>query len=169
MADKEEVGSGATGMGSDYFVYFISDLAKHYGIEGRTVLTHTKCLSADVNCAFDPSFPDVAERRNIAYANHGTVLTKYTGAGANPVATRRRLNSWALSVICLMREGVLWQTGEIGKVDQGGGGTVAVEISKHNADVVDIGVPVLSMHAPFELVSKIDTYMTYRAFKAFLK
>ena len=66
-------------------------------------------------------------------------------------------------------EGVLWQTGEIGKVDQGGGGTVAVEISKHNADVVDIGVPVLSMHAPFELVSKIDTYMTYRAFKAFLK
>ena len=170
MADKEEVGSpGATGMGSDYFVYFISDLAKPYGIEGRTVLTHTKCLSADVNCAFDPSFPDVAERRNIAYVNYGTVLTKYTGSRGKSGCNEATAEFMGFVRDLFDSEGVLWQTGEIGKVDQGGGGTVAVEIAKHNADVVDIGVPVLSMHSPFELVSKIDTYMTYRAFKAFLK
>ena len=170
MADKEEVGSpGATGMGSDYFVYFISDLAKPYGIEGRTVLTHTKCLSADVNCAFDPSFPDVAERRNIAYVNYGTVLTKYTGSRGKSGCNEATAEFMGFVRDLFDSEGVLWQTGESGKVDQGGGGTVAVEIAKHNADVVDIGVPVLSMHSPFELVSKIDTYMTYRAFKAFLK
>lgn len=170
MADKEEVGSpGATGMGSDYFVYFISDLAKPYGIEGRTVLTHTKCLSADVNCAFDPSFPDVAERHNIAYVNYGTVLTKYTGSRGKSGCNEATAEFMGFVRDLFDSEGVLWQTGEIGKVDQGGGGTVAVEIAKHNADVVDIGVPVLSMHSPFELVSKIDTYMTYRAFKAFLK
>ncbi len=170
MADKEEVGSpGATGMGSDYFVYFISDLAKPYGIEGRTVLTHTKCLSADVNCAFDPSFPDVAERRNIAYVNYGTVLTKYTGSRGKSGCNEATAEFMGFVRDLFDSEDVLWQTGEIGKVDQGGGGTVAVEIAKHNADVVDIGVPVLSMHSPFELVSKIDTYMTYRAFKAFLK
>ncbi len=170
MADKEEVGSpGATGMKSDFFVSFISDLAKPYGIEGHTVLTNTKCLSADVNCAFDPSFPDVSERRNSAYVNYGTVLTKYTGSRGKAGCNEATAEFMGFVRNLFDRQGVLWQTGEIGKVDQGGGGTVAVEISKHNADVVDIGVPVLSMHSPFELVSKIDTYMTYRAFKAFFE
>ena len=170
LADKEEVGSpGATGMGSSYFVNFVSDLAKPYGVDGYTVMSNTKCLSADVNAAFDPTFADVYERNNSCYINYGAVVTKYTGARGKNGCNDSTAEFMGFVRDCFDAEGVLWQTGELGKVDQGGGGTVAVEVSKHNADVVDIGVPVLSMHAPFEVVSKIDTYMTYRAFKAFLK
>ncbi len=170
LADKEEVGSpGATGMGSDFVAYFIGALAKQNGTDAPTVLSRTKCLSADVNCAFDPTFPDVSERRNCAFINCGTVLTKYTGARGKSGCNEATAEYMGFVRDLFNDAGVLWQTGEVGKVDQGGGGTVAVDISRFNADVVDIGVPVLSMHSPFELVSKIDTYMTYRAFKAFLR
>ena len=170
LADKEEIGSeGNTGLNSDYLVYFIEDLAACFGKVGRRVLSKSKCLSADVNAAYDPTYGDVFEKNNAAFVNHGVVVTKYTGArgksGTNDSSAefageiRRLLNA----------EGVQWQTGELGKVDAGGGGTVAMFIASHNVDVIDIGVPVLSMHAPFETVSKTDVYETYRAFAAFHK
>ncbi len=168
FADKEEVGSdGNTGMNSAFLRYFVSDLARLEGLEGRDVLSKSECLSADVNAAFDPTFPSVTEKNNVAYLNHGAVITKYTGsrgkygtsdASAEFVGKVRRI---------LERNNVAWQTGELGKVDQGGGGTVAVYIANLDVDVVDLGVPVLSMHAPFEVVSKFDVYMTYKACLAF--
>ena len=168
LADKEEIGSdGNTGLKSAFLRYFIADLAKPHGVEGRTVLSHSECLSADVNAAFDPTFPEVAERRNTAYLNYGVVITKYTGA-LGKSGTSDASAEFAGKVRNLLdKTGVVWQTGELGKVDQGGGGTVAAYIANLNVDVIDLGVPVLSMHAPFEVVSKIDTYMAYRAFYEF--
>ncbi len=168
LADKEEIGSdGNTGLKSAFLRYFIADLAKPHGIEGRTVLSHSECLSADVNAAFDPTFPDVAERKNTAYLNYGVVITKYTGARGKS-GTSDASAEFAGKVRNLLdRTGVIWQTGELGKVDQGGGGTVAAYIANLNVDVIDLGVPVLSMHAPFEVVSKIDVYMAHRAFYEF--
>ncbi|NMP37376.1 MAG: aminopeptidase [Clostridiales bacterium] len=164
LTDKEETGSdGNTGLNSSYMKYFINDLAKLQGADGYEVLRNSACLSADVNAAFDPTFPDVADKNNFAFINRGVVVTKYTGragksgtsdASAEFVGKVRRIFDNA---------GVIWQTGELGKVDIGGGGTVAKYIANLDVDVVDVGVPVLSMHAPFEVVSKIDVYMTYRA------
>jgi len=170
FADKEETGSnGNTGLDSDFVRYFIEDLAAPHGIAGRTVLSHSKCLSADVNCAVDPTFQDANEKRNAAYLNRGVVVTKYTGGGGK-VSTNDASAEYVGEVCrALDKAGVLWQTGELGKVDFGGGGTVAKFVSYMNVDTVDVGVPVLSMHAPFEVVSKTDVYMTYRAFKAFIE
>ncbi len=169
LTDKEETGSdGNTGLQSSYLKFFICDLAAEFGAEGRHVLSASQCLSADVNSAFDPTFPDVLEKRNCAYINYGVCVTKFTGArgksgtsdaSAEFVGKIRRL---------LDSNDVIWQTGELGKVDMGGGGTVAAYIANMNIDTIDVGVPVLSMHAPFETVSKIDTYMAYKAFKAFI-
>lgn len=168
LADKEEIGSdGNTGLCSAYLRYFVEDLADAFGTTARQVLSASQCLSADVSNAFDPTFSDVNERNNSAYLNHGVVMMKYTGArgksgssdaSAEFVGTVRRLFD---------KKGILWQTGELGKVDAGGGGTVAAYIANLNVDTVDVGVPVLSMHAPYEIVSKIDTYMAYKAFSAF--
>ncbi|MEG1875144.1 MAG: aminopeptidase [Angelakisella sp.] len=168
FADKEEIGSeGTTGLASMMLRDYIEDLAQGEGAEVRHVLANSKCLSSDVNIAFDPNFPDVSERRNTSYMNYGVVLTKYTGsrgksgtndAPAETVGYFRKLMDDA---------GVIWQTGELGKVDQGGGGTVAQYVSYHNVDTIDLGVPVLSMHAPYEVVSKCDVYMTYKAIAAF--
>ncbi len=170
LTDKEETGSdGNTGLQSAYLKYFIADLAAEFGAEGRTVLSASECMSADVNAAFDPTFPDVLERRNCAYINYGVCVTKFTGArgksgtsdaSAEFVGKIRRL---------LDENNVIWQTGELGKVDMGGGGTVAAYIANLNVDTIDVGVPVLSMHAPYETVSKIDVYMAYRAFLAFIQ
>ena len=170
LTDKEETGSdGNTGLQSAYLKYFIADLAAEFGAEGREVLSNSECMSADVNAAFDPTFPDVLEKRNCAYINYGVCVTKFTGArgksgtsdaSAEFVGKIRRL---------LDENGVIWQTGELGKVDMGGGGTVAAYIANLNVDTIDVGVPVLSMHAPFETVSKIDVYMAYKAFEAFIK
>lgn len=168
LADKEEIGSeGNTGLQSAFLKYFIADLAAPYGVEGRTVLSHSECLSADVNAAFDPTFPDVMERKNSAYINYGVVITKYTGARGKSGTSDASAEFAAEVRRFLDEDHVLWQTGELGKVDQGGGGTVAAYIANLNVDVIDLGVPVLSMHAPFEVVSKIDVYMAYRAFSAF--
>lgn len=168
LADKEEVGSdGNTGLRSSYLKYFIADLAKPYGVEGRTVLSNSKCLSADVNAAFDPTFPDVTERKNVAYINYGVVVTKYTGSRGKGGTSDASAEFMGYVSRILNNADVMWQHGELGKVDQGGGGTVAAYIANLNVDVVDVGVPVLSMHAPYEITSKIDVYSTYKAFAAF--
>ena len=169
LADKEEIGSeGATGMQSAFLKYFIADLAAAFGAEGRHVLSNSVCLSADVNAAFDPIYPDVFEKKNAAMINRGVVLTKYTGSRGKSGTSDA--SAELMSHIRRLMDGsdVLWQIGELGKVDAGGGGTVAMYIANLNVDTVDLGVPVLSMHAPFEVVSKLDVYMAHRAFTALL-
>ena len=121
-----------------------------------------------MNAAFDPTFPDVLEKRNASYLNRGVVVTKYTGSRGKYGTNDASAEMMAYVTDILDRADVLWQTGELGKVDFGGGGTVAQYVANRDIDVVDIGVPVLSMHSPFELVSKLDVYMTYRAFSAFV-
>ena len=168
LADKEEVGSdGPTGLVSDFVFHFLGYLADAQGANYKLMLQNAKCLSADVNAAFDPTFPDVLEKRNASYLNRGVVVTKYTGSRGKYGTNDASAEMMAYVTDILDRADVLWQTGELGKVDFGGGGTVAQYVANRDIDVVDIGVPVLSMHSPFELVSKLDVYMTYRAFSAF--
>lgn len=131
------------------------------------MLSNSTCLSADVNAALDPTFSDVHDRRNAAYLNRGVVLTKYTGARGKSGTSDASAEFVAQINRIFDAENVAWQTGELGKVDHGGGGTVAAYIANLGVDVIDMGVPVLSMHAPFEVTSKLDVYMTYRGFAAF--
>ena len=147
--------------------YFLYDLAAAAGCAGYEVLRNSKCLSADVNAAFDPTFPSVQEKKNASYINRGVVITKYTGARGKSGTSDASAEYMSFVRQILDKEKVVWQQGELGAVDAGGGGTVAKYIAKLDVDVVDVGVPVLSMHAPFEVVSKLDVYMAYRAFKAF--
>lgn len=168
LADKEETGSdGNTGLNSSFLKYFIFDLAQSQGCQGTTVISNSECLSADVNAAFDPTFPEVLEARNCSRINYGVVVTKFTGARGKSGTSDASAEFVGKVRNLLDKEGVIWQTGELGKVDEGGGGTVAMYIANLNIDVIDVGVPVLSMHAPFEITSKIDTYMAYKAFVAF--
>lgn len=170
LADKEEVGSdGNTGMQSSFFRYFISDLANQDGFKGRHVLSKSKCLSADVNAAFDPTYSGVYEPMNSSYINGGVVITKYTGSGGKYDTSDASAEFMGEIRSILDSENIVWQTGELGKVDGGGGGTVAKFIANLNVDVVDLGVPVLSMHAPMEVVSKTDVYMAYKTFKRFFE
>lgn len=168
LTDKEETGSdGNTGLNSSYLKYFIEDLARLEGYEGRDVLRNSKCLSADVNAAYDPTWSSVFEKNNSSFINNGVCVTKFTGSrgkGGTSDASAE-FCSWVKTL--LEENHVLWQTGELGKVDGGGGGTVAMYIANMDVDTIDVGVPVLSMHAPYELVSKIDVYMAYRAFLIF--
>ncbi len=170
LADKEEVGSiGNTGLASEYLRYFVADLAAQDGLEARHVLSMSNCLSADVTAAFDPNYASAYEANNSTFINHGVGVSKYTGSrgkgGSNDASAE--FLGWVRRVF--QAHNVLWQIGELGKVDQGGGGTVALEVSRLNAEVIDVGVPVLSMHAPFEVVSKLDVYMAYKAFKAYFE
>lgn len=170
LTDKEEIGSdGNTGLNSSYMKYFISDLAVMQGEEPWRVLSNSECLSADVNAAFDPTYPEVSERMNSSYVNNGVVITKYTGARGKSGTSDASAEYMGKIRKMLNDSGVVWQIGELGKVDAGGGGTVAMYVAALNVDVVDLGVPVLSMHAPFEVVSKLDVYMAYRAFKVFFE
>jgi len=123
-------------------------------------------LSADVNAAFDPNYGEVYERRNSAFANGGVVLTKYTGSRGKSGSSDASAELVGKIARIFDKAGVVWQIGELGKVDQGGGGTVAGYIANRNIETVDLGVPVLSMHAPYELIAKTDLYMTYLAFRA---
>ena len=170
LVDKEEIGStGNTGMESDALLHFIEDLAECEGERVRDILRNSLCLSSDVNAAYDPTFSDVYEKQNSSFFNHGPVLTKYTGVrgkGGSNDASAETMQK----VIGYMEEaGVPWQIGELGKVDEGGGGTIAMFMGNMDVDTVDLGVAVLSMHAPFELTAKLDVYYTYKAFLAFNK
>lgn len=170
LVDKEETGSdGNTGMQSAFMEHFINKLADAQGVKGYTALNNSKCLSADVNAAFDPTYASAYEPNNSSYINNGVVITKYTGSGGKYDTSDASAEYMAEIRSMLQREDILWQTGELGKVDGGGGGTIAKYVANLNVDVVDLGVPVLSMHAPMEIVSKIDVYMAYRAFCAFFE
>lgn len=168
LADKEEIGSvGNTGLNSAFVKYFIADLGKCFQTDSWTILSHSECLSADVNAAFDPTFPDVSERRNTCYLNKGVVVTKFTGSRGKGGTSDASAEFMGRVRRLLDDNQVIWQTAELGRVDLGGGGTVAQFVAGMNVDVIDVGVPVLSMHAPYEIVSKIDVYMAYLAFVAF--
>lgn len=170
LADKEEVGSdGNTGMQSAVYFDVIADLANTLGASDIVVRANSKCLSSDVNAAFDPNFPEVNERKNACFVNNGVVLTKYTGARGKSGTSDASAEFTGYVRNVLDAAGVIWQTSELGKVDQGGGGTVAKFIANKNVDVIDLGVPVISMHAPYEVVSKTDVYMTHKAIEAFFK
>ena len=165
LTDKEEIGSeGNTGMQSDFLRYFIYDLAKLDGAEGYRALSKSTCLSADVNAAFDPTYASAYEAQNACYINGGVVISKYTGHGGKYDTSDASAEYMGAVRTLLEENSVQWQIGELGKVDLGGGGTIAKYVANMNVDVIDLGVPVLSMHAPFEIVSKTDIYMAYRAF-----
>ena len=170
LADKEEIGSeGNTGMQCELMLDLINEIANALGGNPAVVRTNSKCLSADVSAAYDPNFADVFEKRNTPLLSAGVVLTKFTGArgksGTNDASAE--FIGWLRGV--MENAGVVWQAGELGKVDCGGGGTVAKYISKHNISTVDLGVPVISMHAPYEVIAKVDLYEAYRAFVAFCR
>lgn len=170
LCDKEETGSdGNTGMQSDFLRYFINDLAKAEGVEGYHAISKSKCLSADVNAAYDPTYASAFEGRNSCYLNRGVVISKYTGHGGKGGTSDASAEYMGEVRRMLEKNEVIWQVGELGRVDLGGGGTIAKYIANMNVDTVDLGVPVLSMHAPFEIISKIDIYMAYRAFFSFFE
>ena len=170
LADKEEIGSvGLTGMQSDILVDIISMISASVGADPIIVRSKSKCLSADVNAAYDPNFPDVYEKRNSAMISCGTCLSKYTGSRGKSGTSDATAEFVGYVRRLFAENGVIWQTSELGKVDAGGGGTVAMYIANHNIETVDLGVPVISMHAPYEVVSKADVYSTYKAFCAFVK
>ncbi len=170
LADKEEIGSmGNTGLDSDFLRFIIGDLAKMQGGDGTIALRNSRCLSADVNAATDPTFQSVMESRNASYLNYGVVVTKYTGARGKSGTSDASAEYVAGIRNMLDNAGIIWQSGELGRVDAGGGGTVAQYIANLGVDVVDLGVPVLSMHAPFETTAKLDIYMCYKAMYEFMK
>ena len=174
LVDKEEIGSvGATGMQSRFFENTVAELVNACGdyseLKVRRALKNSKVLSSDVSAAFDPNYPSVMEKRNAAYFGRGLVFNKYTGsrgksgsndAGAEYVGSLRRIMDDA---------GVSHQTAELGKVDQGGGGTIAYILGNYDMQVIDSGVAVLNMHAPWEIISKVDLYEAYRGYIAFLE
>lgn len=175
LVDKEEIGStGNTGAQSAFMMMAIAELIEK--VSGKCsvtdlnrVIENSACLSSDVNAAVDPNFLSVSEANNSAYAGYGVGLTKYTGARGKYDSSDANAE-FVYEIGKLMDEnGVIWQTGELGKVDQGGGGTIAQYVANLNMEVIDCGVPVLSMHAPFEVTAKSDVYMAYRAYRAFYK
>ena len=170
LTDKEETGSdGNTGLNSVYLTNFVKDIAKMQGCSGRAALSASRCLSADVSAAYDPNFSDVFEKRNAALVNGGVSVCKYTGARGKSGTSDACAEYVGRIRSIFERNNVLWQINELGRVDAGGGGTVALYIANYDVDVLDIGVPVLSMHAPFEVVSKLDVYMTFEAVSAFFR
>ena len=170
LTDKEEIGSeGNIGLNSNYVGDYITYLAELEGVNPKEVFRNTICLSSDVNAAYDPTFASVYDPLNSSYVNKGCVLTKYTGARGKSGSNDASAELMAKVIGIMEKEGVYWQIGELGAVDVGGGGTIAKFVASMNIDVVDLGVPILSMHAPFELASKLDVLNTYRAFKSFYK
>lgn len=174
LVDKEEIGSvGATGMKSKFFIYAVSELLEAMGgysqIAFNRAMENSKVLSSDVSAAYDPLYASVMEKKNAAYFGKGLVFNKYTGSrgksgsnDANPeyMAELRRI---------MDENDVAFQTSELGKVDQGGGGTIAYILANYNMSVIDSGVAVLNMHAPWEIISKVDLYEAKRGYAAFLK
>lgn len=168
LADKEETGSdGASGMQSDLMLDIMNEIANALKISPALLRAKSKCLSADVCAGFDPTFPEVFEKMNSAIVGCGAVFTKYTGSGGKYDTNDANAEFVAWLRAAMEKSGVVWQAAELGKVDAGGGGTVAKYISKHNIETIDLGVPLLAMHAPYELAAKVDVYETHRAIKAF--
>ena len=167
LADKEEIGSmGVTGMQSAFFDTFMEDLCESQGVALRVCYESAFCLSSDVTAAYDPNFAEVYEKRNDAQVNHGLGLCKYTGARGKGGSSDADAETVAYVRRVMDEAGVVWQIGEMGKIDAGGGGTVAQYMANRNITTIDAGVPVLSMHAPFETVGKLDCYMNYLGCKA---
>lgn len=170
LADKEEIGSaGNTGLHSHFVYDFIEYLSECFGADVKEVCEKSACLSSDVNAAFDPTFPDVFEPKNSSYLNRGCVLTKYTGSRGKAGSSDASAEFMNKVISIMEANDVHWQVGELGALDIGGGGTIAQYVAMMNIDVVDLGVPVISMHSPYEVISKLDLYNTYLAFKAFYK
>ncbi len=170
FADKEETGSdGPTGMQGRLMIDVMDEVSRTLGADPIKVRALSKCLSADVAAAYDPAYPDVFEKANSALLSCGVAIAKYTGSKGKYTTNDSPAEFMREVADILDRAGVVWQTAELGKVDAGGGGTVARFISRYNIDTLDIGVPVLSMHAPFEIISKYDLYSAHKAFSAFCK
>jgi len=169
LADKEEIGSeGNTGLRSSFLKYFIYDIAEEFGCKGRHVLSKSECLSADVTAGVDPTFSDVNEKRNACYINCGVGICKFTGARGKSGSSDASAEFCGRIRSLMDKHDVVWQTGELGRVDLGGGGTVAAFIADLDVDTIDVGVPILCMHAPFELSSKLDNYNAYRCYNVFM-
>ena len=167
LADKEEIGSvGISSMESLAFEYFMEVLCDAQGVKLTQCFTNSFCLSADVAIAYDPTFPEVCDPRNSARLNHGIGVCKYTGTKGKSFASDASAEVMHKIRTILDDAGVIWQMSTLGKVDHGGGGTIAYVMANRNIPTVDAGVPVLSMHSPFELVSKLDNYMAYLACRA---
>ncbi len=167
LADKEEIGSvGISGMQSQFFEHFVGGLCDAQGVKLADCFANSFCLSADVSNAFDPNFPEVSDKRNNSLLNYGVAICKYTGSRGKGGASDASAEAMGHVRTTLNNAGVIWQIATLGKVDQGGGGTVAAYMANRNIVTVDAGVPVLSMHAPIELVSKLDCYETMLACKA---
>ncbi|MBQ7642506.1 MAG: aminopeptidase, partial [Clostridia bacterium] len=170
LADKEEIGSeGNTGMQCGIYNDIIQAICDALKKSSAAVRMNSKCLSADVTAGYDPNFASVYEKKNSAHVSCGTAICKYTGAGGKSSSNDASAEFMGFVRKLLDDNGINWQTSELGKVDAGGGGTVAKFVAKLNIDTIDIGVPVISMHAPYEVVSKADLYSTYEACLAFLK
>ena len=167
LADKEETGSdGVSGMQSQAFDTFMADLCAAQGVELRRCYEKSFCVSADVTAAFDPLYPEVSEKRSEAKLNYGMGICKFTGARGKSGTSDASAEVVGYLRRVFEKAGVLWQMAELGKVDQGGGGTIAKFMANRNIDTIDAGVPVMSMHAPFELVAKLDCFMTYKGILA---
>jgi len=174
FTDKEEVGSeGNTSMKSNFLEIFLNDILEGMKIKTdetliKKMLFKSRALSADVNGAINPTFQDVHEKQNACYLGRGLCVSKFTGHGGKVGANDANAEYVGEIRRLFEKEGVIWQTGELGKIDEGGGGTVAKYLAVYGMDIIDCGTPLLTMHSPFEISSKLDVYETYRAFKAFL-
>ncbi len=170
LADKEEIGSeGNTGMQCEIIVDLIDCIAASYKVNPAVVRAASKCLSADVTAAYDPAYADAFEERNASFLGKGVAMNKFTGSRGKSGSNDASAEYIGYLRSIFAKEKVVWQTGELGRVDLGGGGTVAKYLANHNIDTVDLGVPVLSMHAPYELIGKADIYEAHKAFSAFIK
>lgn len=174
FADKEEIGSmGNTGMESQVFDTFVAELLNKTNVNKPNLLNkvfcNSKMLSADVDAGLDPIYQSVSEKNNSGYLGHGIALNKYTGARGKSGASDANAEYVGFVRGMLEQEKISYQVGELGKVDEGGGGTIAYILANKGIDVIDCGVPVLSMHAPYEVASKFDIYEAYRAYKVFMK
>ena len=157
---------------SDFYSMTMAELLKKQSgscdlVSFNQLMKNSACLSSDVGAAVDPNYEGVNEKQNAAFAGHGMVLMKYTGARGKAESSDASAEFVYQIAKVLDDDGVIWQTSELGKVDQGGGGTIAQYVANLNMDVIDCGVPVLSMHSPFEITAKSDIYMAYRSYKAF--
>jgi aspartyl aminopeptidase len=173
LVDKEEIGSvGATGAQSVFFENTIADLIALEGnysdLKVRRALKNSKMLSSDVSAGFDPLFPSVNEAKNSAYMGQGVCINKYTGSRGKSGSNDANPEFMAEIRRVFEEDNIYYQTAELGRVDQGGGGTIAYILGNYDMNVIDAGIPVLSMHAPMEIVSKVDVYEAYLAYKSFL-